>query len=63
MAGPKDKYEVELNPDQMSFVRSLKDQFSIASESKTIRIMVDYLISNPDVHDVIFDQRRCLRCE
>lgn len=63
MAGPKETYEVELNPDQMSFVRSLKDQFSINNESKTIRIMVDYLISNPDVHDTIFSQRRCLRCE
>jgi len=63
MAGPKETYEVELNPDQMSFVRSLKDQFSIANESKTLRIMLDYLISNPDVHDAVFTQRRCLRCE
>ena len=63
MAGTKETYEVQLNPDQMSFVRSLKDQFSISDESKTIRIIVDYLISDASVHDAIFSQKRCLRCE
>ena len=63
MAGPKETYEIELNPDQMAFVRSAKDQFSLADESKTIRIVLDYLITNPDVHASVFNQRRCLRCE
>ena len=63
MAGPKETYEIELNPDQMAFVRSAKDQFSLADESKTIRIVLDYLITNPDVHASVFSQRRCLRCE
>ena len=63
MAGTKETYQVHLNPDQMSFVRSLNYQFSFSEEIKTIRIIVDNLISDASVHDAIFSQKRCLRCE
>ena len=63
MAGPKETYEIQLNPDQMAFVRSAKNQFSVADESKAIRIVLDYLITNPDIHATVFSKPRCLRCE
>ena len=63
MAGPKETYEVQLNPDQMAFIRSMKDKFEIADESKTIRVVIDYLMVTQDVHDAVFGQNRCLRCE
>lgn len=62
MAGPKETYQIELNPDQMAYVQRLKGQFDIASDSKVVRIMIDYLIQNRDVHETIFTESRCLRC-
>ena len=63
MAGHKEAYEIDLQPDQMAFIRSAREKYNITDESKTFRAVVDYLISNPDVHDEVFGQRRCLRCE
>ncbi len=63
MAGDKQTIEVELNNDQVTFMRLMKDDYKIASESKVFRIVMDYLQSNKDVHDTVFSQTRCLRCE
>ena len=63
MAGEKEVYEIRLNSDQMAFIRSAKDKYNIRDESKTIRVVVDYLITNPGVHEEVFSQNRCLRCE
>ena len=63
MAGSKQTYEIELNPDQMGFIRTAKEKYSIADESKVVRIMVDYLLTNQGVHETVFNQARCLRCD
>lgn len=63
MAGEKEVYEIRLNADQMAFIRSAKDKYNIRDDSKAFRVVVDYLITNPEVHDEVFSQSRCLRCE
>lgn len=63
MAGGKQTIEIELNDDQVTFMRLMKDDYKIPSESKVMRIIMDYLQSNRDVHDTVFGQTRCLRCE
>ena len=63
MAGEKQVYEIRLNADQMAFIRNAQDKYNIRDESKAIRVVVDYLITNPGVHDEVFSQSRCLRCE
>jgi len=63
MAGSKQTIEIELNDDQVTFMRLMKDDYNIASESKVFRIVMDYLQSNQDVHDIVFGQTRCLRCD
>ena len=63
MAGEKQSIEIDLNNDQITFMRLMKDDYKIASESKVMRIVLDYLITNKDVHDTVFSQTRCLRCE
>ena len=63
MAGEKEVYEIRLQPDQMAFMRSAKEKYNIRDESKVFRAVVDYLITNPEVHDEVFGQSRCLRCE
>ena len=63
MAGPKETYEIQLNPDQMAFIRSMKEKYEIADDSKTIRVVIDYLMVTQNVHADVFGQSRCLRCE
>ena len=63
MSGRKETYEIELNPDHMGFIRTTKEQFNIASESKVMRIVLDYLQTNPNIHNTVFSETRCLRCE
>ena len=63
MAGPKETYEVQLNPDHMAFIRSIKEKYEITDDSKTFRVVIDYLMVTQNVHDAVFGQNRCLRCE
>ena len=63
MAGTKETYAIDLNPDIMEFIRSTKDKYTIVDESKAIRIALDYLRINPNLHDTVFGETRCLRCE
>ena len=63
MAGSKQTFEVELTEDQMAFIRSMKEKYDIPDESKTFRVVIDYLMVTKDVHDSVFGQSRCLRCE
>jgi len=44
-------------------MRIMKDDYNIPTESKVMRIIMDYLQENKDVHDTVFKQTRCLRCE
>ena len=62
MSGTKVACELELTADHMEFLRSMKDTYGIPDEGKVVRIMVDYLLSNPDVHTTVFDETRCLWC-
>ena len=63
MAGPKQAYTIELNPDQMAFIRQAKEKYNLASEDKAMRAALDYLITSPDIHATVFSEPRCLRCE
>ena len=63
MAGVKETFEIELNPEQMVFVRSAKEQYGIASQDKVVRIIMDYIQTNPGIHESVFTETRCLRCE
>ncbi len=63
MAGVKETFEIELDPDQMAFIRSAKERYEIASQDKVVRIIMDYIQTNPGIHDSVFTETRCLRCE
>ena len=62
MAGAKDAYQIDLSAEQSAFLRSAQEQYNIPDESKVVRIMVDYLLSNPDIQATVFDETRCLWC-
>ncbi len=62
MAGAKDAYQIDLSAEQIAFFRSTQEKYDIPDESKVVRIMVDYLLSNPDIQATVFDETRCLWC-
>ena len=63
MAGEKESYQINLNLNQMTFIRNAKEKYKISDESKVMRIVMDYLMTNPGLHDGVFSEVRCLRCE
>ena len=62
MSGAKDAYQIDLSSEQIAFLRTAQEQYNIPDESKVVRIMVDYLLSNPDIQATVFDESRCLWC-
>ncbi|HIM81589.1 MAG TPA: hypothetical protein EYM54_15980 [Dehalococcoidia bacterium] len=62
MSGAKDAYQIDLSSEQIAFLRSAQEQYNIPDESKVVRIIVDYLMSNPDIQETVFDETRCLWC-
>ena len=63
MAGVKNTFDIELDPDQMAFIQAAKDKYEIASRDKVVRIIMDYILTNPGIHETVFTEFRCLRCE
>ena len=62
MSGAKDAYPIDLSAEQIAFLRTAQEQYNIPDESKVVRIMVDYVLSNPDIQATVFGEGRCLWC-
>ena len=63
MAKNKETYQLTLETDQMVFIREAQERYEIADEDKVMRIIMDYVMTSPDLHETIFSQTRCLRCD
>ena len=63
MSKDKQAYQLTLETDQMAFVREAQERYEIADEDKVMRIIMDYVMTSPDLHETIFSQTRCLRCD
>ena len=59
----KESYEISLETDQMKFLSWAKEKYDIADESKVMRIIMDYVITERDQYDTVFSNIRCLRCD
>ena len=59
----KESYEITLETDQMNFLSWAKGKYDIADESKVMRIIMDYVITDRDRYDTVFSNVRCLRCD
>ena len=63
MAGAKETFEIELNVDHRIFIKSVVEQYGIGSEDKALRVIMDFIQTNHDLHESVFKEFRCLRCE
>ncbi len=58
----KQTYEFTLNVDQMNYIGWAKRKYELPDDSKTVRIILDYVMQNRDLNPAIFSQVRCLHC-
>lgn len=63
MSKNKETYQITLEIDQMAFIRQARERYKILDEDKVMRIIMDYVITSPELHTTIFTQQRCLRCD
>ena len=63
MAGDKQSLEVQLNPDQVIFLKAARETYDVPDESKVLRIILDYIQTNRDIHNTVFGEIRCNRCD
>lgn len=63
MSKNKGTYQITLETDQMAFIQEAKKRYDITDEDKVVRIIMDYVMTSPDLHTSIFTQTRCLRCD
>ena len=63
MAGTKTELPVDLNAEHIGLLNSVMEKYDIGSQGKALRIVMDYMIVNPGIHEEVFTEVRCLRCE
>jgi hypothetical protein len=53
---------VALGSDKIRFLEEMARKYGLPDMGKALRIVVDYARDNPDLHDTIFTEPRCLDC-
>lgn len=62
MAGKKISIDFEIQQDSIDMLDYFKDKYKLADRSKALRVILDYVASESEVHENIYSIRRCLRC-
>ena len=63
MISPRQTYEFILDTEQHKLLSSAVEKYKIRDEGKALRIVLDYLVSTPEIHEEVFTRIRCLHCE
>ena len=63
MTSPRHTYEFQLESEHYELLGSAVDKYKIHDAGKALRIVLDYMVSNPEIHEEVFTKIRCLHCE
>lgn len=55
-------YPIELEDDKVEFLKRMADAHGLPDIGKAVRCLINYARENPDRHQEIFDEIRCLDC-
>ena len=55
-------HSVELVSEQKRFLDEMAQKYALADVEKAVRCLVNYARENPDRHEAIFGEFRCLDC-
>jgi hypothetical protein len=60
----KDKVEktVDLEAEKIAFLEQMVKDHHLSNIGKALRCLINYARENPDKHDDIFNEVRCLDC-
>ena len=53
---------IELESDKIEFLQQMASSYGLPDVSKAVRCLVNYARENPDKHEEIFGEVRCLNC-
>ena len=55
-------YQIELESDKVAFLREIAQKYQLSDMGKAVRCLVNWARENPDLHDDVFQEIRCLDC-
>jgi hypothetical protein len=55
-------HSVELVSEQKQFLDEMAQKYALPDVGKAVRCLVNYARENPDRHEAIFGEVRCLDC-
>jgi len=53
---------IELESDKVEFLEQMVASHGLPDIGKAVRCLINYARENPDKHDAIFDEVRCIDC-
>jgi hypothetical protein len=53
---------IELESGKVGFLEQMAASYGLPDIGKTVRCLINYARENPDKHDAIFGEIRCLDC-
>jgi hypothetical protein len=55
-------YPIELEPGKVQFLEEVAQRHGLQDVAKAVRCLINYARENPDQHEAIFGDVRCLDC-
>ncbi len=55
-------HPIELETEKVQFLRQMAETYGLPDIGKAVRCLINYARENPDRHEEIFAQIRCLDC-
>jgi hypothetical protein len=62
MSAPKSQYTIELTQQQFQFLGDIARAYDLPDESKALRCLINYAVAEPERHEYIFAEIRCMDC-
>jgi hypothetical protein len=53
---------IELETEKVAFLKNVAEAYGLPDIGKAVRCLVNYARENPDKHEAIFGEVRCLDC-
>jgi hypothetical protein len=53
---------IELESEKIAFLEQMATSYGLSDISKAVRCLINYARENPDKHEEIFAEIRCLDC-
>jgi len=56
------QFPIELESDKIEFLQQMASTHGLPDVGKAVRCLINYARENPDKHEAIFSEIRCVNC-